>query len=217
MEEKKNPAEQLVFKSEEDKEIFFNEYQDTINASLRKAHAENEDKFFVQKKAFQYLAAIGAMYTLLTANDRLKMNNTLLLGSYTTIALVAALREKRQYKNLCVTAVNEAHYSFCTQKIAQAKMISDKIRLLNFLETIVPIEKLNQKNSVNMCYYLSSSILAGGFLFEKISFEPGLLAGSLIWGSCTLANYINNNTEIKLIYKNLPKGVKISSQNQYER
>ena len=210
-------AEKLVFNSEEEKKLFFNEYQDTINNSLADAHRENEDKFFVQKKLIQYLAAIGSLYTLFTANARPEANNTLLLASYATIGIVACLRERKQLKNLYVEAVNKAHYHFCTTKIAQTKMISDKIRLLNFFESIVPIEKLNQKKPVNTCYFLSSTILGGAYLFGKISFEPALLAGSLIWGSCTLANCINHNTEIKLIYKNLPKGVNIIPQSQNER
>ena len=209
-------AEKLVFNSEEEKKLFFKEYQDTINNSLADAHEKNEDKFFVQKKLIQYLAAIGSLYTIFTTSERPEMNTTLLIGSFATIASVAWLREKKQLKNLYIEAVNTAHYHFCTTKIAQTKMISDKIKLLNFFESIVPIEKLNQKKSVNTCYFLSSTVLTGGFLMDKISFEPALLAGSLIWGSCTLANYINHNTEIKLIYKNLPKGVKIIPQTQNE-
>jgi len=205
------------FNTPEEEKEFFKSYQVHLNKALQTAYEENIDRFFVQKKLLQFLAATGALYTFVTQQERLPATNTLLLGACAGALAIASIREKNQIKEMNLSAFKEAHFSFCSNKSLETKDVSKKIKLLKFSDAILPIENLDHKKQVATCYWLSTLALIGGNLTNKIAFEPAVFAETLIWGSCTLANYINNKAQIKLIQNNLPKEIKFTEQKSYER
>ncbi len=206
-----------LFKTKEEEQAFYDEYQRNLDKSLQTAHKENEDRFFVQKKLFQFLAAIGSIYAFFTQDERTPLSNTIFLSACAGATFVSVFREQNQMKDLNISTFKDAHFSFYSNKIAQTQITAEKIRLLKLADAILPLERLNQKKHVNNCFFLSTTILVGSTLLGKITLEPALFAETLIWGSCTLANYINNNTQIKLIQNNLPKEIKFTEQKSYER
>lgn len=217
MTNKKKQTRANFFNTKEEDQEFFKAYQAHLDKELQTACMANEDRFFVQKKLLQFLAAAGALYTFFTQQERGPAANTLLLGACASVMAIATLREKNQIKEMNLTTFKESHFSFCSHRSFDTKDISKKIKLLKFSDNILPLENLDHKKYVATCYWLSTFALIGGNLTNKIAFEPALFAETLIWGSCTLANYINNNTQIKLIQNNLPKEIKFTEQKSYER
>ncbi len=198
-----------LFNSEIEENNFYIDYQLRINQEFSNPDALEVDRFFVERKLLQYLAAIGAIYTFFSQDSRTNIENTTLLFSSALLGCISYLREQRQKNEKIFSLFNEAHFDFYHQEIAKRKLISDKIRLLNQSDKILPIEQNGIKKSINWCYFLSNTILASAYTFNYLTLSPTLLGATLVFGACNILRYQRSKKQLLMLKSALPEQIYI--------
>lgn len=198
-----------LFNSEIEENNFYLDYQSRINQAFSNPDALEADRFFVERKLLQYLAAIGAIYTFFTQDNRSDLANMTLLFSSALLGGASYLREQRQKNDKIFSLFNEAHFDFYHQEITKRDLISDKIRLLKQSDRVLFIAQNRMKKSINWYYFLSNTILAGAYTFNYLTLAPTVLAATLIFSACNTLQYQRSKKQLIELKSALPKRIYI--------
>ena len=194
-----------------DDDYFQNKYQQNINDKFDDRNGNLTDWIFIQKKLFQFLAAAGCIYSFCTLQNRTESQNMLLYFSCLAIAGTSIIREMRQLREKELEQFTIAHLHFFYNEIDQQKDTLKKIQLSNLGNSILKPVKINGTNKKNtqLCFWLSTSILSCAYFSNSLTFNSALLAGTLIWKTCNIAQYFEAQKKLKEIKKQLPKKIQI--------
>lgn len=198
-----------LFNSEIEENNFYLDYQSRINQEFANPDKLETDRFFVERKLLQYLAAFGAIYTFFTQDSRSSPENTVLLFSSALFGGISYLRESRQKNEKIFSLFNKAHFDFYHQEITKRNLISDKIRLLKQSDKVLPIEQKAIKKTINWCYFLSNTILASAYAFNYLTLGSTILGATLVFAACNTLRYQKSKKQLITLKSALPERIYI--------